>query len=218
MFERELLLLKSYIEDLEHRPTWNKSDEIQKLGYATYVANEVMERLLTEETELPLYIPDRMPSTAKEIVESYISELSELEAMAEESTSKDVYSHLLESADTILYLLETEKSADELYTCQDVFTGRYFKSNIAQVSTAIDKLNDELQAHGSVALNTYFHHLGIPGIKIGYNFVWDSDRVEKVQAQFNPGESEDGRHKCLYVDFTPYPELQKDADGAPWVL
>lgn len=218
MFERELLLLKSYMEELSDRPTFGKADEARSNDYSNFVANEVLNRLLTEEFELPLYVPDRLPYSAFEIVENYILELQAMLVNTTESDATDVIKTLIKKAELIQELLNTGETDDPVYTCQEVFTGRYFKSNVEKVKRAVDLTNQDLNQNGSVSLNTYFYHLGIPGIKIGYNFVWDISECSDIQVEFIPGESEDHRHKCLYVDLKTYPTLSINTDGSPWAI
>lgn len=214
MFERELGILKEYIKDLESRPTFGIAKEVQRNAYCKFVANEIIDKLLDEEATLPIYIPDRMPYSAKEVIDIYISELTNMTALANVSESKNVFSDLVIAAETIRSIVSGESISDLTYACQDVFTGRYFCSNIQKIKAGLDLTNDILTTHGSVSLNTYYSNIGLPGIKIGYNFTWDISDCSEIKLDFMNGESEDGRHRCVYVDFESYPKLNNE----PWGL
>lgn len=214
MYEHELALLKEYIKELESRPTFGIAKEIQRNSYCKFVASEIIDRLLDEEASLPIYIPDRMPYTAKEVADNYIGTLIDLESKANISESKNVFDELLDGAETIRALISGENVDDFLYTCQDVFTGRYFQSNVQRIQSALDRTNATLLEYGSVSLNTYYANLGIPGIKIGYNFSWDISDCPQIKLDYIGGQSEDGRHHCIYVDFEIYPKQNNE----PWGL
>lgn len=214
MYERELVLLREYIKELDSRPTFGIAKEVQRNAYYKYVASEIIDRLLDEEAELPIYIPDRMPYSAKEVVDNYIGELIELYSQASISEAHNVLSELVNAAETIESIMLGDDISDCIYTCQDVFTGRYFCSNVQKIQAALDRTNAILTEHGSVSLNTYYANLGIPGIKIGYNFSWDISTCQEIKLDFMGGESEDGRHHCVYVDFETYPKMNNE----PWGL
>lgn len=212
MFERELVLLKTYMEDLDKRPIFGKESELRLNSYYKFVAGEIMNRLLDEEAALPLYIPDRMPYSAKEVVDNYIGELITMCDEADESEAKSVMLTLENAAETIQAIMLGDDTSDICYTCQDVFTGRYFCSNIQKIKRGLELTNDILVKHGSVALNTYYANIGMSGIKIGYNFSWDYSDCPEIKLDFANGESEDGRHQCLYIDFETYPKQNNE----PW--
>ena len=214
MYERELVLLREYIKELDSRPTFGIAKEVQRNAYYKYIASEIIDRLLDEEADLPIYIPDRMPHSAKEVAEAYVSELNDLYSKAHVSEAKNVLDELVNAAETIESIMLGDDISDYSYTCQDVFTGRYFRSNDKKIQAALDRTNAILAEHGSVSLNTYYANLGIPGIKIGYNFSWDLSDCPEIKLDFMGGESEDGRHHCVYVDFEIYPTMNNE----PWGL
>lgn len=213
MYEHELILLMEYIKELDSRNTFGLDKEVRRLAYYKFVANEIIDRLLNEEANLPLYIPDRMPYSAKEVVDNYIGELSELASEAEVSESQIVYSEILNAAETIRDIISGGDTSDCLYTFQDVFTGRYFQSNLQKIQKALEETNKLLAENYSVGLNTYYANLGIPGIKIGYNFGWDIADCSEIKLDYMNGESEDGRYHCIYVDFETYPKMNNENWG-----
>lgn len=214
MYERELTILKEYIKDLDSRPTFGMDKEIQRNAYFKFIANEVIDKLLDEESLLPIYIPDRMPYSAKEIVDMYLGDLNDMASKASVSESKNVFSELVNAAETIRVIISGDSISNYNYTCQDVFTGRYFCSNVQKIRDGLDRTNSILIEHGSVSLNTYYANVGLPGIKIGYNFTWDIADCSEIKLDFMSGESEDGRHHCIYVDFETYPKMNSE----PWGL
>lgn len=212
MFERELVRLRNYIEDLDSNPSNCIGSELQRNSYYKFAANEIMERLLEEESTLPIYIPDRMPYSASEIAENYIGELRMMSQSASASESSKVFFMLISGAEAVARIVTNDGSDEVIFLCQDVFTGRYFKSNVPRIKSALVRTNDILYENGSVALNTYYANLGISGIKIGYNFSWDYNECNEIKLDFTSGYSEDGKRSCLFIDFETYPRQNAE----PW--
>lgn len=58
-------------------------------------------------------------------------------------------------------------------TFKDSFSGRYFKSTIAQVEKAGNKVDRDLNYEMQATLNDLYYELGIPNIPEGDEFGWD---------------------------------------------
>lgn len=212
MFERELSLIQSYIEDLESRPIFGSKSEAQRNSYMRFEAEAIIELLLTEEEHLSGYICDRMPKSALEILGDRSDEIASMRNAAGRSDARAIFDALASADETIEGILRGEIDGDEVYGCQDVFTGRYFKSNLSRIKAALDETNRVLREHGSVSLNTYYANLGIPMIKIGYNFEWEYPECREIKLDFNNAISENGMH-CMYVDFQTYPKQNYEVWG-----
>ena len=75
MFEKELSLIHEYISDLDNTPIFGSLSEDKRISYRKFAAEEIEGKLLEEELNIPAAIKDRMPFTAGEIVDDYISDL-----------------------------------------------------------------------------------------------------------------------------------------------
>ena len=212
MFERELVRLRNYIDELDSDPINCIDGELQRNSYYKFAANEIMERLLEEESTLPIYIPDRMPYSATEIVENYIGELRSMCQTAQVSEARKVFFMLTSGAESVYNIIRNDGTEEVTFLCQDVFTGRYFESNVPRIKSALSRTNDILYDNGSAALNTYYCNLGISGIKIGYNFSWDYDECNEIKLDFTSGYSEEKKRQCLFIDFETYPRQNTE----PW--
>lgn len=66
--------------------------------------------------------------------------------------------------------------------CYDGLSGRYFRSSINKINSAVNDLNHNLMTDGDQCLNDYYDLIDLPHIGIGYNLGWecleDNDLVE----------------------------------------
>lgn len=206
MFEKELSLIHEYISDLDNTPIFGSLSEDKRISYRKFAAEEIEGKLLEEELNIPAAIKDRMPFTAGEIVDDYISDLKKFVADSPNADVKYVLNEMLISCKAILNVFSNGKVGykDEVYRCQDVFTGRYFYSNIERINRALNKTNKTLNEQGSVSLNAYYINLGLSPIKIGYNFDWSYPECTHISLTLDNSVNEDGV-RCMYVDFERYP-------------
>ena len=207
MFERELSLVQNYIDALDRESKFASQRDRQNSIYKKFSVENLLERLLDEEEALPTYISDRMPWTANEIADAYLTELNTFITSARDSDAANVFMQMSIAIETIMTVFENESIPfdDEVYGCQDVFTGRYFKSNLDRIRQALAEVNQILQDQGSVSLNAYFSAIGLPMIKIGYNFSWEYPECKELKLDFTNTVSENGMH-CILVDFQTYPK------------
>lgn len=69
--------------------------------------------------------------------------------------------------------------------CYDALSGRYFKSSVNGVNSAVNDLNHHLMIEGDQCLNDYYDLINLPHIGIGYNLGWECLEDGKlVEARF----------------------------------
>ena len=102
MFEKELSLIHEYISDLDNTPIFGSLSEDKRISYRKFAAEEIEGKLLEEELNIPAAIKDRMPFTAGEIVDDYISDLKKFVASAPNADVKYVLNEMIISCKAIL--------------------------------------------------------------------------------------------------------------------
>lgn len=88
--------------------------------------------------------------------------------------------------------------------CYDLFTGRYFKSDMEKLKRAVNDLNEQLLNEGSVSLNDFYYLIGLDAVKRGDDLGWDS-RNGQVRLDFSSQLATDGT-PCLVLDFSVAPK------------
>lgn len=91
------------------------------------------------------------------------------------------------------------------YLCYDVYSGRYFRSNIEAVNSAVNKINKRLMDEYFISLGELYYEMGLPDIKLGseLGFCIDDGLIE-VDYTYK-GEPETGEPVC-YVDYDISPK------------
>lgn len=87
--------------------------------------------------------------------------------------------------------------------CYDAICGRYFKSSIEKLKSAINELNVFLTEDGTASLNDYYELIGLPEGGLGYDLGWNlNEHHETVKlnlsAQLTPDEN---KTPCMVVGF-----------------
>lgn len=87
--------------------------------------------------------------------------------------------------------------------CYDAICGRYFKSSIEKLKSAINELNMFLMEDGTASLNDYYELIGLPEGGLGYDLGWNlNEHHETVKldlsAQLTPDEN---KTPCMVVGF-----------------
>lgn len=59
--------------------------------------------------------------------------------------------------------------------CYDCLSGRYFKSDKADIDKAVNRLNRRLIDEMYISLNSFYYELGLSGISIGEDLGWNLD-------------------------------------------
>lgn len=87
--------------------------------------------------------------------------------------------------------------------CYDVFSGRYFKSDMEKLRRAVNDLNEQLLNEGSVCINDFYYLIGLDETKTGDMLGWDS-RTGQVRMDFGSQLASDGT-PCIVMDFSVPP-------------
>lgn len=83
--------------------------------------------------------------------------------------------------------------------CYEMYTGRYFQSDMESLRRAMNDLNFELM-NGChyVSLNSWYHMIGLTGTGGGDDLGWDTDRL--MELKFSATLSDDGK-PCIAFDY-----------------
>jgi hypothetical protein len=64
--------------------------------------------------------------------------------------------------------------------CYDVYTGRYFKSDMETLKKAQNDLNYKILNHQYASLNDFYNSIGLPNIPQGEEVGWNSDKLMEL--------------------------------------
>ena len=87
--------------------------------------------------------------------------------------------------------------------CYDLWSGRYFKSDIDKLRKAEIQLNRQMISEMSVSLNEFYYAIGLPEIRIGNDIGWNIAK-DLIEIEFSSQLTEDGT-PCLTIGFTKPP-------------
>lgn len=88
--------------------------------------------------------------------------------------------------------------------CYDLYSGRYFKSEMEKLKRAENEINRQLLNEGSATLNDFYYEVGLDNVKYGDDLGWDT-RHSLITLDFSSQLTEDGT-PCLVVDFSVPPK------------
>lgn len=80
----------------------------------------------------------------------------------------------------------------------DVFTGRYFRSDMETVKQAMNNLNYKIINHNYASLNDFYDMIGLAHIQIGEDIGWNTDDLMEIL--FSTTIS-DNQQPCITIDF-----------------
>lgn len=83
--------------------------------------------------------------------------------------------------------------------CFDGITGRYFKSDIETIRTAMNNFNQELLRCFYMDVNSWFIELGLPSIQLGDLMGWNSDHM--IDIYFSSQIAANGE-PCVVLDYS----------------
>lgn len=86
----------------------------------------------------------------------------------------------------------------------DLWSGRYFESDIEKISSAINRANYILQTEDSLSLNEVYHLMDIPDNEMGEHYGWTTEITRLIELNKYCKESDDGR-PCFAIQFDPEP-------------
>lgn len=82
--------------------------------------------------------------------------------------------------------------------CCELYTGRYFSSDMETLRRTVNDLNAHLLRHDRASLADWYDMLGLPPTSLADDLGWHSDRI--LELEFTPILAEDGR-TCLAFDY-----------------
>ena len=95
--------------------------------------------------------------------------------------------------------------------CYDVYSGRYFKSAVNDIKTAVNAANTELMSNMRITLNDMYYAMGLKAVKLGAERGWDfNDAIDyrkdfPIEPRFSSHLAEDNT-PCLAIEFHPEPD------------
>lgn len=96
-------------------------------------------------------------------------------------------------------------TGDGEHLCRDMYSGRYFKSDINKVKQAAIIINSNLQQDDFVSLNDYYYELGLENVDLGDELGWSSeDGIVKITygSHLTPEKV-----PCLAISFDTMPKM-----------
>lgn len=89
--------------------------------------------------------------------------------------------------------------------CFDVYSGRYFKSDIETIRRIVNDLNAQMNTGDFVSLNDFYFNLGLPEVKMGDDLGWHSyDGGEQIDIKFSARLAENGE-SCIVMNYNVEP-------------
>ena len=92
--------------------------------------------------------------------------------------------------------------------CYEPMSGRYFKSDIDQITKAINRINNRINSEFYVSLNDLYEELGLEGTALGCELGWNSN-MGMIEANFSSQLASDGT-PCLVLDVDKPPRYDYD--------
>ena len=89
--------------------------------------------------------------------------------------------------------------------CYDVFSGRYFKSDIENIRKVQNELNRDLLNDSFISLNDAYYYLGLGSTKLGDELGWDINEG-LIEFNFSSQLTEYGI-PCLVIDYNVGPRF-----------
>lgn len=64
-----------------------------------------------------------------------------------------------------------------LVPCYDVYSGRYFESDMESLKKAMNDINYRVNNHDGASVNEFYDKIGLPHIEVGEEMGWNSDEL-----------------------------------------
>lgn len=93
--------------------------------------------------------------------------------------------------------------------CLDLFSQRYFRSDIDKIKRGLNNLNYRMLNNEYISLNEYYEEMGLRHDQMGYRLGWRVDKGQ-IELYFSSQLDEEG-NPCLTVDFKNPPEYGFDS-------
>lgn len=97
------------------------------------------------------------------------------------------------------------------YLCQDGWSGRYFKSSIEAVKTAVNELNASLLRNGYASINDFYAYLGLQTVQYGDEIGWCRECDDLVEMNYDSCLTTDGV-PCVVLRYNAAPRYDFDSD------
>lgn len=95
--------------------------------------------------------------------------------------------------------------------CYDMYSGRYFKSEMDEINAILNELNYKLMQDNLLALNDFYEALGLQPIATGYDHGWNVDEG-LIKIYFTSTLADNGV-PCLALHFDNLPRYGYDRLG-----
>lgn len=92
--------------------------------------------------------------------------------------------------------------------CYDMYSGRYFNSNMDEINKILNKINYKLMSDNMISLNDFYYEIGLDSTINGYDFGWNVDDG-LIELYFSSILTEDGT-PCLAMHFDNLPKMGFD--------
>lgn len=84
----------------------------------------------------------------------------------------------------------------------EMYTGRYFRSDMQTVRKAVNDINYQINTHGYASVSDFYQRIGLPNTTVSEEMGWTSDKLMDVQ--YDAVLSEDGQ-PCVGISFITGP-------------
>ena len=95
--------------------------------------------------------------------------------------------------------------------CYDMFSGRYFKSDMSRIQKVLNEVNYRLTHENIISVNEFYIELGISTVDMGYEHGWNIEDG-LVDISFSSMITDDGQ-PCIVMHFDNYHKVQFDKLG-----
>lgn len=92
--------------------------------------------------------------------------------------------------------------------CYEPISGRYFKSDINKIRSAVNDINEQMFSENYASLNDFNGKLDLPYTNIGYDLGWDVYNG-LLQVEFSSHITDDGT-PCIVIDYITPPRYNFD--------
>ena len=95
--------------------------------------------------------------------------------------------------------------------CYDMFSGRYFKSEVSKIQKVVNEINYRLTHENIISANEFYIELGMSPVDMGYEHGWNIDDG-LLDISFSSMITDDGQ-PCLVLHFDNLPKYGFDKLG-----
>lgn len=92
--------------------------------------------------------------------------------------------------------------------CYDMFSGRYFKSDMSKIQKVLNEINYRLTHENIISVNEFYIELGISTVDMGYEHGWNIEDG-LLDISFSSMITDDGQ-PCIVMHFDNFPKFGFD--------